>query len=342
MEASAGSLTHPARASGRFPRVPVERKPPSRRVLALVIGPLIALVIAANVGDALAPTLVDRNPLLLIALNARNRNLLLTVNLIEPIPYYVVGTVRLLASDPLFYLLGFWYGDRALSWAEKRAPRTGGFLRKYEAAFRRATYPFVFIAPNNIVCLFAGSIGMRPPVFLTLNVTGTIVRLAMIAWLGDIFAEPIDDVLGFIAEYRWYLTGFTVAIVILSSARQAAKGGGEVAELRELEHELEHPEERALESSAAMPEPATVEAASAERASVEPAPGETATPARGEPTEGVARATRVDAAAHPVPVRPDEPSAPARAAGRRAGMAALATVVAWILAYVVGIRSGRV
>ena len=74
------------------------------------IGSFVAGTIATIGLAALAPTLVDTHPLLLIAMNARNRNLALTTNLLDPIPYYVVGFTRLVISDPLFYLLGFFYG----------------------------------------------------------------------------------------------------------------------------------------------------------------------------------------------------------------------------------------
>jgi hypothetical protein len=75
---------------------PPTRPPPSRWVLVAIVVPLIGLVIAAQVGDALAPTLVDTHPLVLILLNARNRNLILVVNQIEPVwLFFVVGGLRL-------------------------------------------------------------------------------------------------------------------------------------------------------------------------------------------------------------------------------------------------------
>ena len=47
-------------------------------------------------------------------MNARNRNLILVTNQLDAVSYYVVGTLRLLLSDPLFFLIGYWYGDTAL------------------------------------------------------------------------------------------------------------------------------------------------------------------------------------------------------------------------------------
>jgi membrane protein DedA with SNARE-associated domain len=216
----------------------MQQAPPSRAHLWMVLGPLIVLVIAAQVGDALAPTLVTEHPLLLIALNARNRNLVLATNLLDTVPYYTVGFLRLLASDPLFYILGFWYGDAGLKWVEKRSSSFGGMLRTWEWAFKKAAWPLVAIAPNNFICLFAGAAGMAPPVFITLNVFGTVVRLYLIRWLGETFEKPINWILDFIRDYRIPLTALAIGLVVLTVISDRRKGKGEIEALTSLEDEL--------------------------------------------------------------------------------------------------------
>jgi hypothetical protein len=47
--------------------------------LTLLLVPIGALIVMANIGTALAPTLVNHHPALLITLDARNRHLLLVV-----------------------------------------------------------------------------------------------------------------------------------------------------------------------------------------------------------------------------------------------------------------------
>jgi len=113
----------------------------SRRTLSLVIGAIIVLVIGGMIGDALAPTLVDKHPLWLITLNARNRNLVLVVNQVDALPYYLVGGFRLLLSDPLFYILGYYYGDTATRWMERQAPTYGRMMRTAERWFSVAAFP---------------------------------------------------------------------------------------------------------------------------------------------------------------------------------------------------------
>ncbi len=220
------------------------REKPSRLIFWLIVGPLILLVIASYIGDALAPTLVDQHPLWLIALNARNRNLVLVTNELDAWSYYLVGTVRLLAADPLFYLLGYFYGDAAVRWAERRSRTFGGVLRSAERFFQKASYPLVLLAPNNPICLFAGASGMSPPVFFTLNITGTIARLIIIRWVGDIFSAPIDTIVDFIREYRLPLTALTVTVTgFLIWSESRGEGESELEALVRLEEELEEVEE---------------------------------------------------------------------------------------------------
>ena len=211
-----------------------------RRRLTLLLVPIACLVVATNVGNAFFPTLSTNHPLLLLALDARNRNVILVANQLDPVSYYVVGGLRLLAADPLFYLLGHWFGETALQWVEVRSGSGGRFLRAMERFFSKAAYPLVFLAPNNYFCLFAGASRMPPTAFLILNVTGTVARLVAIRAVGDFFDEPIDDVLDFIQRYRWPLTAVTVAIVLGQVVLDRRKGRGELAALSELGEAVEH------------------------------------------------------------------------------------------------------
>ena len=133
-----------------------------------------------------------------------------------------------LAPDPLFYLLGLWYGVRSIDWMEKRAPSVGGSLRLVERGFAKARYVIVFVAPNNPVSLLAGAVAMPPLVFAVLNVTGTITRLIAIRLLGNVFERPIDAFLGFVKDYRWYLIGASVLLAVLSNLGDRRRGTGEV------------------------------------------------------------------------------------------------------------------
>lgn len=213
--------------------------PLDRVHLLLLIGPIIALVICTNIGNALFPTLSTENPLLLVALGAPNRNLIIAAAQVPFLPYFVVGFLRLLAPDYFFYALGTHYGDRAISWMEHRTPTVGRMMRQLERVFGKAGYVLVLIMPNNPVSLLAGASRMRPRWFWTLNVVGTIGRLLLMWWIGLIFQEWIDALLGFITEHRIQLLVVTVGLVLLSGAREWRSGSSEIQQLIELEEELE-------------------------------------------------------------------------------------------------------
>jgi hypothetical protein len=146
-------------------RSPARRRP-SRRAITLVSIPLICLVIMSYVGDALAPTLIDTHPVLLMALNSRTRNLVLVTNEVDALTFYSVGLIRLLVSDPLFFLLGMWYGDAAVQWME-RGSRTFG------DAFERPIDDLV------------GWIGDHRIPLLVLSITLVLVSIALEARKGE-------------------------------------------------------------------------------------------------------------------------------------------------------------
>jgi len=235
------------------------RRRPSRRAVTLVSIPLIILVIMSYVGDALAPTLFDTHPVLLMALNSRTRNLVLVTNEVDPVTFYTVGLIRLLLSDPLFFLLGMWYGDAAVEWMERRTRTWGQFLRQIEQWFGKAAYPIIFIAPNNYVCLFAGAAGMPLKAFFAVNIAGTIFRLWLVRTFGNVFESPIDDLVGWIGDHRIPLLALSIALVLVSIALEARKGETEVSSLARLDDELEEidaEQEKEREGDAAEPEDA--------------------------------------------------------------------------------------
>jgi membrane protein DedA with SNARE-associated domain len=215
------------------------RPRPSRRAVTLVSIPLIALVVISYTGDALAPALVDRHPAWLIALNSRNRNLALVTNDLDALSYYGIGFLRLIVSDPLFFLLGYWYGDAAVEWMERRTRTWGQMLRQVERWFRRFSYLLVFLAPNNFICLFAGASGMSIRAFVILNASGSLFRLWLIRAFGRAFESPIDSIVGWIGDNRAILLVVTFGLVLLSIALEAKGGETEVTALAHLDDELE-------------------------------------------------------------------------------------------------------
>ena len=153
----------PARLAARArPSARLARTPPSPHTLKLLVAPVIFLVICSNVANVMWPTLAGGPPA--AAHRAEQHQPLPDPGrptTSTPVSYYGVGTLRLLVSDPLFFLLGYWYGDRALEWMDRRRPTYGPMLRGSRACSARRRGRWSSIMPNNFICLFAGAAGMR-------------------------------------------------------------------------------------------------------------------------------------------------------------------------------------
>lgn len=216
------------------PVVEPVRERPGRKTLALLTIPIVGLIVLSNIGSALAPTLVNDHPLWLLALNSQNRHLILTTNSLDAWSYYLVGTARLLVADPLFFLLGHWYGDAALQWLEKRTKTFGQMIRDWEHLFRHASYPIVFFAPNQYVCMFAGAAGMSVRGFWLTNLVGTVARLYLIRRIGESFEAPLDDVLGWIGDHRGPLLILSLATTAIFLVNEMRGGGPGLDELEDL------------------------------------------------------------------------------------------------------------
>jgi membrane protein DedA with SNARE-associated domain len=209
--------------------------------VAVLVAPIIVLGIGATIATALTPALAAKHPLLLITLEARNRNLLLARN-VDLVPFMVVATIRRTLTDPLYFLLGHFYGDAVIRWLEKKGGG-GAAVRWIEEIFAKASYPMVFLFPGALVCALAGSTGMRPLVFGILNVSGTITAVVLVRKFGDVFGGPVDSVLEFFNRNIVWTTSVTVVSVIVWLVWQRRQGGLELDVAEELEEEIQRDEQ---------------------------------------------------------------------------------------------------
>jgi membrane protein DedA with SNARE-associated domain len=211
----------------------VERTRPSRRKLQLLIGAIVVLGIAGTTATALTPRLATRDPLLLIMLEARNRNLVLARH-VDLVPFILVGTIRRMISDPLYWLLGVWYGDKAIRWIEEKAGG-GALVRVTEQVFKKAAYPMVFMFPGAVVCALAGATGMPFPAFLVTNLAGTVTMVVLLRLAGDVLSGPVDAILRFFDRNLVTTTAITIALVVLSVVLNRAQGKLDVPSPEDLE-----------------------------------------------------------------------------------------------------------
>lgn len=225
-------------ASEPSPEEPA-RPTPSRRVLWLLLAPVIALSVAGTAADIFAAAVVKDHPLVQVFFSPRIRYMALAANQVDAVPFYTVAFIRLVLLDPVYYVLGHFYGDTALRWIERKMRDKDGMVKGIEKAFAKAAYPIVMVAPNQFVCVLAGASGMRPRVFVTLNVIGTVLRLLLIKQLAGLFEGPLDSLLDFITRYRWQIVAFSAVVFGLQFLTQRKSGSTEIESISKIQQDFE-------------------------------------------------------------------------------------------------------
>jgi membrane protein DedA with SNARE-associated domain len=202
---------------------PVEERPkPSRRTLILLVTPIVIITTMGLIASAFTPTLATKHPLLMIALDARNRFLVLARH-VDLVPFVVVAVLRRSFSDPLFYLLGRFYGTNALQWLQKK----GGFgdlVPLTEKLFKKAGYPMVFAFPGAIVCALAGQTGMSPVGFMVTNLAGTLTAVFLVRRFSSVVASPVEGLLDFFSRNLVATTAVSIGLVVLSLVLNRVQG----------------------------------------------------------------------------------------------------------------------
>lgn len=212
---------------------------PSRRRLTLIVTPIIVLVLISTVANAVHPALLKDHPLWLVAADPRARWVLLVADRVSFWPMFVLAVIRRLLSDPLFFLLGHLYGDRAVRWAERRFDSGTGLIRLVERVFQRAAPVLVFLFPGALVCVLAGATGMSIPAFAALNIVGTMTTVFALYEFAGVVRGPINAINDFYSHNFKWLTAVTIVITLAWFLNQFRKGKSEVQALTNLEQELE-------------------------------------------------------------------------------------------------------
>ena len=196
----------------------------ARRIpLKWLLGPFAVFAAASVLADWIWPTLVNDHPLVLLTLSAKNRFLLLTAPQLAMTTFFVVAFLRLIASDPLTYLLGRHHGEDALGWLEAKTsskPAGQSLIRRVERLFDRAAPLVIFVAPSALWCVLAGAAHMKLWVFLACNLSGTFLRLLLFWHAADALRDELDRVLEVIDEVQLPLVVLTVALGLLQAGRQ--------------------------------------------------------------------------------------------------------------------------
>lgn len=186
-----------------------------------VLGFTTMLFVVGTIGSNIGPALVDENPILVISLSSRNRNLFGSVPYIDPLAYSLIGFFRVLAAGVALYLVGRWYGQRALGWVEGNMGELPAIYRWTERAVDRFGWLALVAMPgSNVVCLLVGHRKMKPVPFLALISVGIVIKLAVLWVGGKIFEDQIRAFLNAIERYQWWVVIALFGISFLQSARR--------------------------------------------------------------------------------------------------------------------------
>jgi membrane protein DedA with SNARE-associated domain len=226
-------------------RVADLQDPRERWIITALVVPMTAAGIVSRVAEAISPTLLVNSPLLLVFMNPGLRFVILAAPQVDFLPFLLVVVGRLIVTDPLFFIFGYRYGEAGIRWVEEKSGAPGA-LSWIERWFRKAAYPLIVIMPNSLICVLSGASGLSIRTFVVLNLGGTVARVALIWWLGDIFREPLLDVVDFVADYQWWFTAGTFILTfawLMWAGRKGRLGletPGQVEdELEEFQSEIE-------------------------------------------------------------------------------------------------------
>jgi membrane protein DedA with SNARE-associated domain len=171
-------------------------------------------------GGILAPRLVKNTPELLLAMNSQNRNLLLAIGAdVSVWGFFGIAALRLFAADPVCYLLGRGWGDRAFDWVE-----SNGGIGSFDWIIRwfsKAPWLAILIAPNNVVLFLAGRTAYPVRRVIALDIIGTFARLGLIWWASKPFRDELNDVVNWVSDnQRWLIIGLLVISVLNTMRKQ--------------------------------------------------------------------------------------------------------------------------
>ena len=230
-DASDGTL--PATTAGRYTHHP---RPP-RWLAPVLIAVVVGLNILGWIVTAAWPRLLRDHPLLLICLSNRYRYLLLTRTRIGPVPQVVVGVLRNLASDPIYWAAGWFYGDKVLGLFRQSVGKGDVIIAKTEDWFQRFGDLIVFITPSPFVCALAGATRIRPRRFWAVNIAGTISMMVGLRLIGSAIESPINAFLRFNERYNKILIAISIAAVVFVIFN--AGFGGKTQKVRDIDNEAQ-------------------------------------------------------------------------------------------------------
>ncbi len=167
--------------------------------------------------NASAPKLLKDNPTLLMALNPRYRYMVVAAPDVEAVTFFFIGLGRLLLSDPIYFALGWFFGDRAIRYFEDALGEQT--VSQTRALFLRAAPVMAMFFAGPVICVLAGAARMNPRRYFSLDVIGTAIIVLALRMFSSVLDGPINAFLRFNdRNWRW-LMAITVITTVVIVAR---------------------------------------------------------------------------------------------------------------------------
>ncbi len=176
------------------------------------------LTTCSLLGTALAPYLLVKNPLLLVAVSPAAHHVALAAATVDPLPLVTVAALRRTLTGIGAYGLGLLYGRAALGWLDERYPRLARLVNWVERLFKRWGVGFLVLAPAPTVALFAGAARSHFVAFLLALLLGHTLWNSVTYFVGDALAIWTDLLTNFIGEHLLESTLVCIGLVTLQQA----------------------------------------------------------------------------------------------------------------------------
>jgi membrane protein YqaA with SNARE-associated domain len=190
-------------------------EPAPPRLRAAILGLFFAVTLASLLGTALAPYLLVKSPLLLVAVSPATHHVALAAASVDRLLLIGVATVRRVLTGLASYGLGYLYGRAAIEWLEQRHARLARFVRFVERLFARFGVALLVVAPAPTVAVLAGVAQSRVGVFLAALSLGHALWISLIQYLGDTFARRTELITELVGEHLLESTLICVGVVVL-------------------------------------------------------------------------------------------------------------------------------
>ncbi len=182
-------------------------------------------ILGFAVGGASTKLLIN-HPLRLMALSPRYRYMVVVSPRIAFVPFMSVGVLRLLASDPIYFMLGWVFGDRAITFFEDALGEQA--MASTQRFFVKAGTVMALFFAGPIICVLAGAARLNPKRFFTLDVIGTTGVVLALRLFSDQIKGPIGAFTRFNERNSNWLLVVTITSTVLVVARIGSKRAGAV------------------------------------------------------------------------------------------------------------------